>query len=158
MRGNNTMPNNNPYMNASNAYGTTAASTDQRSLEGKILLKSALQMEQLATRLHNGEKASLEEIGEVLEYNQKLWMLFVSETMNEEHPLAQDIKNNIASLGVFVFNRTKDILIETSPEKFGALIDINRNIAAGLMKQSSQPLPAESTVPPAKDAKTDNMA
>lgn len=151
------MPNNNPYLNASNAYGTTAATTDQRSLEGKILLKSAMQLEQLATRLRNGEKASLEEIGEVLEYNQKLWTLFVSETMNEEHPLTQDIKNNIASLGIFVFNRTKDILIDTKPEKFGALVDINRNIAAGLMKQSGQPLPAEAA-PPATDKKTDNMA
>jgi flagellar protein FlaF len=151
------MPNNNPYLNASNAYGSTAATTDQRSLEGKILLKSAMQLEQLATRLRNGETASLEEIGEVLEYNQKLWTLFVSETMNEEHPLAQDIKNNIASLGIFVFNRTKDILIDTKPDKFGALIDINRNIAAGLMKQSALPVSSEAP-PPAKDSKTDNMA
>ncbi len=152
------MPNNNPYLNASNAYGTTAATTDQRSLEGKILLKSAMQLEQLATRLRNGETASLEEIGDVLEYNQKLWTLFVSETMNEEHPLEQNIKNNIASLGIFVFNRTKDILIDTKPDKFSALIDINRNIAAGLMKQSTSTLPAEAAAPPAKDSKTDNMA
>lgn len=156
----------NPYLTASDAYGATAAATDQRSLEGKILMKAALKLEDLANRLKDGGKVPLAEISETMEYNQKLWTVFVAETMNAEHPLPQEVKNNIASLGLFVFKRTKDFLIDAQPEKIRALIDINRNIAAGLMKQ--QPLPASpaatasAAVPPAQvpqtEKSTDSLA
>ncbi len=150
------MPASNPYHNASDAYASTAAATDQRSLEGKILMKAALRLEQLADSLSKGEQLPLEEISDVMEYNQKLWTVFVAETMNDGHPLPQDIKNNIASLGMFVFKRTVDVLADTRPEKIRALIDINRNIASGLMKSAalSPSTPAQSP----EGAKTDNMA
>lgn len=153
------MPASNPYHNASDAYASTAATTDQRSLEGKILMKAALKMEQLADRLAaDGDKPSLDEISETMEYNQKLWTVFVSETMNDDHPLPQELKNNIASLGMFVFKRTIDVLADTQPEKIRALIDINRNIASGLMKSAAlpaQPQPPQGSAP---DSKTDSMA
>ncbi|MDY0008505.1 MAG: flagellar biosynthesis regulator FlaF [Bdellovibrionales bacterium] len=136
------MSNKNPYSQAADAYGNTAAETDQRALEGKILLKSARQLEELAKRLAAAEKIPLEDIGDTIEYNRKLWMVFVNDAMNDAHPLPQEIKNNIASLGVFVFKRSTEILVETTPEKIQVLIDINRNIAAGLMKQNAQAKPA----------------
>ncbi|MCK5659383.1 MAG: hypothetical protein KAH96_05870, partial [Alphaproteobacteria bacterium] len=43
-----------------------------------------------------------------------------------------------ASLAVFVFKRTQEIMIDMKPEKFKALININRNIAAGLMSRKPQ--------------------
>ncbi|MCK4946002.1 MAG: flagellar biosynthesis regulator FlaF [Alphaproteobacteria bacterium] len=132
------MSSNNPYSNASDAYGTTAAATDQRSLEGQILLKAAQKLEDMAKRLEAGENPSLEESGETLTYNQKLWQFFVGEMMNSDHSLPLDIKNNIASLAVFVFKRTQEIMIDMKPEKFKALININRNIAAGLMSRKPQ--------------------
>lgn len=151
------MSNKNPYTQAADAYGNTAGATDQRSLEGKVLLKSARQLEELSKRLKAGEIVSLEDIGHAVEYNRKLWMVFVNETMNDDHPLPQEIKNNIASLGVFVFKRSTDILADTTPEKISALIEINRNIAAGLMKQ---PKSAENKAPetPPKTDPTDNLA
>lgn len=145
------MSNKNPYGQAADAYGATAAETDQRALEGKILLKSARQLEDLGKRLGGAEKVPLEDIGDAIEYNRKLWMVFVNDAMNEAHPLPQEIKNNIASLGVFVFKRSTDILAEPTPEKIQILIDINRNIAAGLMKQKSAPPPAEKTDTPPSD-------
>ncbi len=33
---------------------------------------------------------------------------------------------------MFVFNRTLDLTVNTRPEQLNALIDINRNLAAGL--------------------------
>ncbi|MFH1157451.1 MAG: flagellar biosynthesis regulator FlaF [Pseudomonadota bacterium] len=132
------MSSNNPYSKASDAYGTVAAATDQRALEGQILLKAARKLEELAKRLESGEKPSLEEVGETLTYNQKLWLVFLDGMMDENHLLPQDIKNNIASLAVFVFKRTKEILAEAKPEKFRALVNINRNIAAGLMTRKPQ--------------------
>lgn len=152
------MPASNPYHNASDAYASTAAATDQRSLEGKILMKAAMKMEQLADRLAADEKPSLDEISETMEYNQKLWTVFVSETMNDEHPLPQEIKNNIASLGMFVFKRTIDILADVQPEKIRALIDINRNIASGLMKAAALSTPAPQAPAAESTIKTDSMA
>ncbi len=151
------MPASNPYGQAADAYSNTAVTTDQRSLEGRALMKAALRLEQLAERLDAEENLSREEIGDAMEYNQKLWTIFVSETMNEEHPLPQEIKNNIASLGMFVFKRTLDILADTQPEKIRALIDINRNLASGLFKAASNAAPDRPAAGPSTE-KTDNMA
>lgn len=125
----------NSYSQAINAYGSTQAELSPRDLESRLLLKAASQIEMLATRMRNGEAPANAEIHDVLEYNQKLWTVFVGDTMDNDHPLPQSIKNNIASLGVFIFNRTKDLMIEAAPEKMKVLIDINRNIASGLSKQ-----------------------
>lgn len=152
------MPNKNPYGQAADAYSETAAKGDQRSLEGKILLKAARQLEELSKRLAAGEQVPLEEIGDPVEYNRKLWIVFVNDTMNDDHPLPQEIKNNIASLGVFVFKRSIDILAEPTAEKLQVLIEINRNIAAGLMKQKAAETPAEgAATPPPADKPTDNL-
>lgn len=143
--------NNNPYSKAAGAYGSTAAAVDPRMLEGQILLKAAAGLEDLARRIEKGENPSREDIGTTLTYNQKLWQLFVEDMRNPDHPLPQEIKNNIASLALFVFKRTQEILIDTQPHKFKALIDINRNIAAGLMKQQglqqAAPQKPESAMP-----------
>lgn len=151
---------NNPYTQASNAYGSTAAATDQRALEGKALLKAALQLEQISQRLKSSENVPLEDIGHAVEFNRKLWLVFVNDTMNAEHSLPQELKNNIANIGVFVFNRSTDILLDTTPEKLQPLIDINRNIASGLMKSPAPPAgekpPAPETPPPSGG--TDSMA
>lgn len=128
----------NSYAAASLAYGSALAETSPRALESQLLLKSATQLENLANRLRGGEEVSVQEIGSVLEFNQKLWTVFVGDTMDKEHPLPQEIKNNIASLGVFIFTRTRDLMIDCSaPERLKILIDINRNIASGLMKSAA---------------------
>lgn len=149
----------NPYASAVEAYGTMAGIGDQRAMEGRVLLKAAAKLEALAKRLDAGEKPPVAETGEILEYNQKLWQLFVEDARNEDHPLPQEIKNNIASLALFIFKRTMEALIEPKAEKLQAMIEINRNIAAGLMK-TTRPLPGakdEAEKKP-KTVITDSMA
>ena len=128
---------NNPYSQAADAYGknSVAATTDQRTMEGQALMKAAQKLELLSKMLANGEKPSLETIADVLDYNRKLWTIFAGETGNDDHPLPQEIKNNIANISIFVFNRTMELQVKPTPEKIEALIDINRQIASGLMKQ-----------------------
>ena len=116
-----------------------AASTDPRMLENKVLLKAAAKMEDLVKRLKAGEKPRVAEIGEIMEFNQKLWILFTDDACNDAHPLPQDLKNNIANLALFVFKRTRDVLIDPTPANIQVLIDINRNIAAGLAKRPPVP-------------------
>ena len=150
--------NKNPYGAAADAYGTTAAATDPRALEGKILLQAAARLENLSQRLAKQEKVPLEDISTAVDYNRKLWTVFLSDTMNPDHPLPIEIKSNIASLAVFVFKRSVDILIDTRPEKIQALIDINRNIAAGLMKQVKPLPPVPGTLAaPQASKKTDDV-
>jgi flagellar protein FlaF len=151
------MSSQNPYSKAAGAYATQVTSTDQRTLEGTILLQTAQKLEDLATRLEGGEKVGLEELGATLTHNRKLWELFVNDMGNPDHHLPQDLKNNIASLALFVFKRTQEILIETQPGKFRALININRSIAAGLMKQGAAAAPAP-VKPSTETAATDRMA
>ena len=49
-----------------------------------------------------------------------------------ENPLPLEIKNNIANLGIFIFQRSIEMEFEPKPEKLAILVTINRNIAAGL--------------------------
>lgn len=153
---------NNPYSKAAGAYGAPALSTDQRALEGSVLLKSASNLEALARRIEAGEKPSLEEIDDTLTNNRKIWQIFLDNAMNEDNGMPLELRNNVASLAVFVFKRTQDILIDTRPEKFTVLVNINRNIASGLMKRPVVPAAAPNAALPEKPAATmavtDSMA
>lgn len=71
----------------------------------------------------------------MLNFNRKLWTVFVTSIARDDNPLPQEVKNNIGSLGVFVLGQTTEALVKPSPEKLAPLISINRNIAAGLRGQ-----------------------
>jgi flagellar protein FlaF len=72
------------------------------------------------------------ELGDALTYNRKLWTVLVTSVTRPENPLPQPIKHNIMTLGMFIFSHTLDVLIEPKPERLGVLININRELAAGL--------------------------
>jgi flagellar biosynthesis activator protein FlaF len=79
------------------------------------------------------------ELDDALTFNRKLWTILVTSVTDADNPLPQAIKNNIANLALFVFERTITIMTEPAPEKLAALVTINREIAAGLR---AQPTPA----------------
>lgn len=78
------------------------------------------------------ENSSFAEIDDALTYNRKLWTVLVTSVTNPENPLPEQIKNNIASLGVFIFKHTISLLADPHPDKLDTLISINRSIAEGL--------------------------
>jgi len=47
--------------------------------------------------------------------------------------LPAQIRENVANLGLFVMNQTMSLIAEPRCEKLGALININRELAAGLL-------------------------
>ena len=49
-----------------------------------------------------------------------------------DNPLPEPIKVNITNLGVFIMNRTIDVMRTPDPQRLASLISINRNIAEGL--------------------------
>ena len=142
---------------------TTQATSSPRDLEAHLLLKAASKFQTIKDNwgqnaaeasLTDQETLTLEEqltdnrklwgatgshsdnLAEALLYNRKLWTIFVTSVTSQESQLPVNIRENIANLGIFVFKRTLDVEASPLPEKLNALIDINRNVAAGLRGQA----------------------
>jgi flagellar biosynthesis activator protein FlaF len=72
------------------------------------------------------------DLNDALLANRKIWTIFVSAMSADDCQLPSLIRSNTINLGMFVFNRTLQMQIDPKPEQLNPLIDINRNIAAGL--------------------------
>jgi flagellar protein FlaF len=117
---------------AASAYARTAQATlPPRQLEAHLLMKSATRLQAVKD---DWSKAAGDLDGALL-YNRKLWTVFVSAATSPSSQLPQTVRESIANLGVFVFSRTVDIELAPAPDKLGALVAINRNLAAGLRGQ-----------------------
>ena len=125
---------NNPYASAAGAYGDHAQkhTGDQRELEARVLLKSAILLQDLQNDWENVTPQILEE---TLKYNRQIWMLFYDTALeNTEEGRPNDLRSNILNLANFIFKREIEILTEPSQQKLGVLVNINREIASGLMQ------------------------
>jgi flagellar protein FlaF len=100
-----------------------------RGTEADLLLEAALRLQKIRD---NWEPRNTSDLNEALRYNRMLWTIFISTVTNSENPLPKPIRQNVANLGIFVLKHTIAILVEPKPEKISPLIDINRNLAAGL--------------------------
>ena len=72
------------------------------------------------------------DLAEALTYNRKLWTVLVTSVTEPGNPLPQPIRQNVANLGIFIFNHTIELMDAPSPQRLGVLININRELAAGL--------------------------
>lgn len=136
--------NSNPYAQAAGAYGHQAQKNtpDQRELEARILLKSAKMLTDLQNSLDDADRNIIES---TLKYNRQIWMLFYDTALeNPEGDRPNDLRSNIINLANFVFKREVEIMAEPSKQKFDVLININKEIAAGLMTNAAAaPAPSE---------------
>ena len=115
--------------NALDAYSETAKVTKPpRQLEASLLLKAASQLQEV----HDNWSGDTKSLDSVLHYNRRLWTVFVGAVAEEDSPLPKEIRNNVASLGVFIFKHSLELQKDPAPEKLLALININKEIAAGL--------------------------
>ncbi len=118
---------------AANAYARAAKATQSpRELEAAVLIQAATRLQAIS----DDWNARRGDLGDALTYNRKLWTIIVTSATDPGNPLPHAIKNNIANLALFVFHRTIDIAEAPTPDKLGALININREIAAGLRSQA----------------------
>jgi flagellar biosynthesis activator protein FlaF len=99
-----------------------------RELEARALLTAARKLKDVRANWDAGRSS----LSPALQFNRKLWQIFVTEALADNCPHAKEVRQNIANIGAFVFSRTLDTEIDPAPEKLDALIDINLNIAAGL--------------------------
>jgi flagellar biosynthesis activator protein FlaF len=100
-----------------------------------VLLKSAARLQGIKDSWPTRET----ELQDALLANRKIWTVFVTAMSSEDCKLPNLIRSNIVNLGMFVFNRTLQMAVDARPEQLTALIDINRNLAAGLRGDSGAP-------------------
>jgi flagellar protein FlaF len=115
------------------AIGTTISG---RELEAAIFTKAANLLK--GCLAHWDEKDNFRRLGEALTYNQRIWTIFQDELTKADNPLPIKIRENILTLSVFVDRRIVDVMAHPEPEKLAILIDINRNLAAGLRGSPAQ--------------------
>lgn len=115
--------------NAMQAYGKVAKEiASPREREADLLLKAAAQLQAIQTAWDDKRTG----LDDALLYNRKLWMVFVSSITAADHPMPVEIRQNVASLSVFVMKQTLAIMTDPRPEQLTSLININRELAAGL--------------------------
>ncbi|KKB10556.1 hypothetical protein VE25_17640 [Devosia geojensis] len=119
---------------AAAAYQQVARrTTNPRDLEANLLSRSAANLQ----RVRDNWEKDATDLNQVLTFNRKLWNVFINSATNENHPLAAPIRQNIANLGLFVMKRSHEIMLRPEPQKLDVLININRELAAGLRSQAS---------------------
>lgn len=119
---------------ATQAYQTVAKRTaSPRDLEANLLTKSAVNLQRIR---ENWDLADTELLP-ALKFNRKLWNVFINSATNEENPLPAAIRQNIANLGLFVLNHTIKLEARPEPSRLDVLININREVAAGLRSSST---------------------
>lgn len=118
--------------NAALAYRQVGAQTlSPRLLEANLLSRAAGQMQ----RIRDDWETNRMELISTLMFNRKLWTVFLGSVTGEQSELPNALRENIANLGIFVMKRTLEVLAEPSPNKLTVLININRELAAGLRER-----------------------
>jgi flagellar protein FlaF len=111
------------------AYARTARTTaTPRDIEAQALLKAARKLQDVMANWAQTDEG----LEDALMFNRKLWSIFVSDAVNDENPQSTEIRQNIANIGIFVLTQCAALKLKPEVEKFQSLIDLNRNIAAGL--------------------------
>lgn len=112
-----------------NAYARTAQTTaTPRDIEAQALLKAARKLQDVIANWSVTDAG----LDEALMFNRKLWSIFVGDAINDQNPEKIEIRQNIANIGIFVMTQCTALQQVRQVEHLQALIEINRNIAAGL--------------------------
>ena len=103
--------------------------TNPRELEANLLSKSAANLQRLKEEFDSTPR---NELANALQFNRRLWTVFMTSVTREDSPLPTELRQNIANLGIFIAKHMLALQIEPAARKLDVLININRQIAAGL--------------------------
>ena len=120
-----------------------------RETEGRALLEAARRLAAIQEKPDDRD-SFLENV----RLNWRLWTIFQAELTEPESQVPLEIRQNMLNLCNFVDKRTVEILADPKPEMLTVLININRNIAAGLLADptaamTEQPATEEAAPPKA---------
>jgi flagellar protein FlaF len=109
--------------------------TNPRDLEANLLSKSASNLQRVRDDWDNVQRADL---ATALQFNRRLWTVFMSSVTRDDSTLPVDIRQNIANLGIFIMKHSLALQLSPVPQKLDVLININRQLAAGLRAAAPQ--------------------
>ena len=114
---------------AMHAYQKTAQTgTSPRQLEATLLMKAATRLKAVQDNWDNDQS----DLEAAVIYNRKLWTILATSATDAESGLPSELKQNIAMIAIFIFNRSLDLIVAPKMTDLDVLIEINRNIATGL--------------------------
>jgi flagellar protein FlaF len=113
-----------------------------RETEGRALLEAA-------RRMADAQRSAkpTQEIRDAVRLNWRLWTIFQSELSTPGNALPEDLRINMLTLCNFVDKRTVEIIANPNPQLVEVLININRNVAAGLLTKPANDPNATSSEP-----------
>ncbi len=124
------------YSSPLQAYETVNKTTmSGREIEAAVLNQAALKLKDCQDNWNADDRD--ERLTAALEFNQQIWSILQGELVKADNPLPQQIRQNLLTLSAFIDKRIFEIMAFPSPEKLNIVIDINRNIAAGLIQAAS---------------------
>jgi flagellar protein FlaF len=116
--------------NGAQAYANTAQKTaGPRDLEAQLLIRAANRLQSIVS----GQVTDSEEMREALRYNRKLWTVLATSATAAENPLPPAVKQNIGNIAMFVLPHCVELEAIPDPKRMTSLVNINRELAAGLM-------------------------
>lgn len=99
-----------------------------RVLEANLLSRAASQLQRIRDDWENNRS----ELSAALLFNRKLWMVFLTSVTSEDSKLPRELRENVGNLGLFVMKHTLATQSRPEARKLDVLININRELAAGL--------------------------
>jgi flagellar protein FlaF len=128
------------YKSAREAYSTGGkTTTSSRQLEAQALSRAA-------QRLEDGRDGTgpdgASQLHAALRHNLKLWTFFQAELVRPNHGMEMDLRKALLELSLFVDKHTYELLAAPERSRVQPLIDINRQLAAGLTVTIGSPAPA----------------
>lgn len=125
------------YKNPAQTYDQIDRQTmSGRDVEIAVLIQAAKRLEECEQNwekvVRNGKLLA------ALKYNQNVWSIFQAELEKEENPLPNKLRLDLLMLIRFLDRRILEVMHLPAPEKLKIVIDINRNIAAGIREQNVQ--------------------
>ncbi len=97
-------------------------------LEADLLTRSAQRLQ----RVHENWEGNYVDLAGALKFTNDLWGILLGAVIRDDNPLPLPIRQNVANLGIFVLSRIVEIQLEPAPDKLESIININRELAAGL--------------------------
>ena len=102
---------------------------NKREMDAAAFSQAAYVLDQARQNLADSEGCE-----KALTYNQLLWSIIQADVAEGKNVLPEELKANLMSLSIFVDKQTTKALTKPSEEILDSLININLNIAEGLME------------------------
>ena len=102
---------------------------NKREMDAAALSQAAYVLDQARQNVDDSEACE-----KALTYNQLLWSIIQADVSEESNKLPDELKANLMSLSIFVDKQTTKGLGGPTEEIFDSLININIQIAEGLLE------------------------